>query len=242
MSNIAFSLVKVSNGIAKKPSFRAVVQSNGVLETDELAGLIASRTKQESALFGYFLNVLSEEIEAQLLEGRKVKLGRLELSLAIRGTFTSEDEKFAPAKHKLATVVRALNPFRAAMAAVVPENVTSRLTCRVVSAMDAGTKRLSEITGTNRLHIQGQRLGVSPDNPDEGVWLADPKTGDVVATAVVELSDPQIIDCAFPEPPAPGVYTLVVSCRNGARESLSPAVATIANFKVLPANTEEAGC
>ena len=239
MSNIAFSLVKVSKGITQKPFYRAVVQSNGVVETDELAELMATRTKQEASLFRYFLNVLSEELETQLLEGRKVKLGRLEMNLAIRGTFTSEDEEFDSAKHKLATVVRALNPFRGTMAAVVPENVTAGLTCTVSSAMDEGTKRLLEITGSNRLLIQGQRLGVSPDNPDEGVWLADPKTGDVVATAVVERSDSQTIDCAFPKPPAPGVYTLVVSCRNDARESLRPAVAKIKNFKVLSASTEE---
>ena len=199
---------------------------------------MAVRTKQEASLFRYFLNVLSEEIETQLLEGRKVKLGRLEMCLAIRGTFTSEDEEFDPAKHKLAAVVRTLNPFKGTMAAVVPENVTAGLTCSVAAAMDADTKRLSEITGSNRLLIQGQKLGISLDNPDEGVWLADSKTGDVVAAAVVERSDVQTIDCVFPEPPAPGVYTLVVSCRNGARESLSPAVATIKNFKVLPANME----
>ena len=35
---------------------------------------------------------------------------------------------------------------------------------------------------------------------------------------------------------APGTYTLVVACRNGARESLSPAVAHVKDFKVI------AGC
>ena len=240
MSNIAFSLVRVSKGITQKPFFRAVVQSNGVLEKDELAELMAARTKQEASLFRYFMNVLSEELERQMLEGRKIKIGRLEVGLAIRGTFTSEDEEFDPAKHKLAAVVRTLNPFRDTMAAVVPKNVTAGLTCSVAAAMDAGTKRLSEITGTNRLLIQGRNLGISLDNPDEGVWLTDPKTGDVVAVAVVERSDSQTIDCVFPEPPVPGVYTLVVSCRNGARESLSPAVATIKDFKVLSARMEDA--
>ncbi len=239
MSNIAFSLVRVSKGITQKPFYRAVVQSNGILENDELAGLMAARTKQEASLFRYFMNVLSEELERQMLEGRKIKIGRLEIGLAIRGTFTSEDEEFDPAKHRLAAVVRTLNPFRGVMAAVVPENVTSGLTCSVAAAMDACTKRLSEITGTNRLLIQGRNLGISPDNPDEGVWLADPKTGDVVSVAVVERSDSQTIDCVFTEPPAPGVYTLVVSCRNDARESLRPAVATIKDFKVKPTRMED---
>ena len=58
-------------------------------------------------------------------------------------------------------------------------------------------------------------------------------TGDVVASAAVARSDSQTIEIVFTEPPAPGKYTLVVSCRNGARESLKPAVANVKNVIVL---------
>ena len=231
--NIAFSLFRVPKAITEKPVYRAVVQANSILDHEELAKRIAARTKQEASLWKYFLDVLASEIETQLLAGNRVNLGRFAMSLAIRGKFDSEDEGFDPSKHKLAAVLRILKPFKDTIEAVVPENVTSGISCILGSAMDAVTRRFSEITGTNRLLIQGQRLGISPDNPDEGVWLADPKTGKIVAVSVVERSDSQTIDCVFPELPEPGVYTLVVSCRNGARESLSPAVARIKNFTVL---------
>ena len=120
------------------------------------------------------------------------------------------------------------------MSAEVPENVTDGLKCTLSSAMDSVTKRSSEITGTNRLLIQGMRLGISPDNPDEGVWLVDSETGKIVATANIERSDDQTIDCVFPALPVPGRYTLVVACRNGARESLAPAIARIKDFVVKP--------
>ena len=84
----------------------------------------------------------------------------------------------------------------------------------------------------NRLLIQGKRLGISPDNLDEGVWLADQETGKIVSAATVEHSDSQTIDCVFLEPPEPGTYTLVVACRNGAQESLAPAIAKIKGFVV----------
>lgn len=232
-ANIAFSLLRVPKAITEKPVYRAVVQTNGILGHEELAKRMAERTKQEAALLKYFLDVLASEIETQLLAGNRVNLGRFAMSLAIRGKFDSEDDAFEPSKHKLAAVLRILKPFKDTIDAVVPENITSGISCILESAMDAVTKRLFEITGTNRLLIQGQRLGISPDNPDEGVWLADPKTGKIVAMSVVERSDNQTIDCVFAEPPEPGVYTLVVSCRNGARESLSPAVARIKNFKVV---------
>ena len=231
--NIGFSLQRVSKALSAKPYYRAVVQTKGIYGNEELAERLAERTKEAAVHWRYFLDALSGEIETLLLEGNRVTLGRLAMGLAIRGSFTSEDEEFDPSKHSLATVVRALKPFKDKLEAVVPENVTAGLTCRVGSAMDAVTKRLSEITGTNLLLIQGLRLGISPDNPDEGVWLADPKTGETVATARVECSDSQSIDCVFTAPPEPGVYTLVVSCRNGARESLSPAVAQVKDFKVL---------
>ena len=235
MDNIVFSLTRVSDAITDKTLYRASVQTNGTIGRDELARRLAERTKQSASLWRYFLDALSDELAEQLLAGYRVNLGQLTTGFAIRGAFMSEDEAFDPARHQLVATVRTLDPLKGAMSAVRPENVTLGLTCSVAAVMDAVTKRLSEITGTNRVLIQGQKLGVSPDNPDEGVWLADPKTGETVATATVERSDSQTIDCVFAEPPEPGVYTLVVACRNGMRESLKPATAKVKNVVVKAA-------
>ena len=235
MDNIVFSLTRVSDAITDKTLYRANVQTNGTIGRDELAERLAERTKQDVSLWKYFLDALSEEIGIQLLAGFRINLGQLTTGFAIKGSFQSEDEPFDPAKHQLIATVRTLDPLRSAMSAVLPENVTLGLTCSVAAVMDAVTKRLSEITGTDRVLIQGQKLGISPDNPDEGVWLADPKTGDIVATATVERSDSQTIDCVFAEPPEPGTYTLVVACRNGMRESLKPATAKVKNVVVKAA-------
>ena len=235
MDNIVFSLTRVSDAITDKTLYRASVQTNGTIGRDELAKRLAERTKQSASLWRYVLDALSDELAEQLLAGYRVNLGQLTTGFAIRGAFMSEDEAFDPARHQLVATVRTLDPLRGAMSAVLPENVTLGLTCTVAAVMDAVTKRLSEITGTNRVLIQGQKLGISPDNPDEGVWLANPKTGDIVATATVERSDSQTIDCVFAEPPEPGTYTLVVSCRNGMRESLKPATAKVKNVVVKAA-------
>ena len=233
--NIIFSLARVPDGITDKVVYHANVQTNGTVGPDELAERLGARTKQDVSLWKYYLNAVSDELEASLLAGYRVSLGQLSAGFAIRGAFMSEDDHFDHARHQLVPTVRALNPLKSAIAAISPANITVGLTCTVASAMDAVTKRLSEITGTNRLLIQGMKLGISSDNPDEGVWLADPKTGDVVATATVERSDSQTIDCVFEDLPEPGTYTLVVSCRNGMRESLKPAVARIKNFTVKSA-------
>ena len=235
MDSIIFSLSKVPDAITDKTVYTAHVQTNGTLGRDELAERLAARTKQDVSLWKYFLDALSDEIGIQLLAGYRINLGQLTTGFAIRGAFMREDEAFDPAKHQLIATVRTLDPLRSAMSAVSPENVTLGLTCSVAAVMDAVTKRLSEITGTNRVLIQGQKLGISPDNPDEGVWLVNAKTGEPVATATVERSDSQTIDCVFAEPPEPGTYTLVVSCRNGMRESLKPATAKVKNIVVKAA-------
>ena len=232
MDNIIFSLSKVPDAITDRTVYTAHVQTNGTLGRDELAERLAERTKQDVSLWKYFLDALSEEIGIQLIAGYRINLGQLTTGFAIKGSFMSEDEAFDPDRHQLIATVRTLDPLRSAMSAVLPENVTLGLTCTVASVMDAVTKRLSEITGTDRVLIQGQKLGISPDNPDEGVWLANPKTGEIVATATVEQSDSQTIDCVFAEPPEPGTYTLVVSCRNGMRESLKPATAKVKSVVV----------
>ena len=235
MDNIIFSLSKVPDAITERTVYTAHVQTNGTLGRDELAERLAERTKQDVSLWKYFLDALSDEIAIQLLAGYRINLGQLTTGFAIRGAFMSEDEAFDPAKHQLVATIRTLDPLRSAMSAVSPENVTLGLSCSVAAVMDAVTKRLSEITGTDRVLIQGQKLGISPDNPDEGVWLADPKTGEIVATATVERSDSQTIDCGFENPPEPGTYTLVVACRNGMRESLKPATAKVKNVVVKAA-------
>ena len=233
MDNIVFSLTRVPDAITDRVVYTAHVQTNGTIGRDELAALMATRTKQDASLWKYFLDALSEEIGIQLLAGYRINLGQLSTGFAIKGSFMSEDEAFDPERHQLIATVRTLDPLKSAMSAVLPENVTLGLTCSVAAVMDAVTKRVSEITGTDRVLIQGQKLGISPDNPDEGVWLVNAKTGDIVAMATVERSDSQTIDCGFENPPEPGTYTLVVACRNGMRESLKPATAKVKNIVVV---------
>ena len=87
-SNIEFSLQKVSKALSAKPYYRAVVQPKGIFGNEELADRLAERTKEAAIHWRYFLNVISDEIETLLLEGNRVNLGRLAMSLAIRGSFS----------------------------------------------------------------------------------------------------------------------------------------------------------
>ena len=235
MSNFTYSLVKSPEVITGKNVYHGVIQTNGTFDKDVIAQRMAARTKQDVALWRYFIDALNNELAEALLAGYRVNLGQLSTGFTIRGSFQSEDDRWDEKKHELIPTVRALDPLHSALKAVKPENITLGLTCTVYSAMDSVTKRLSEITGTNLLLLQGLNLGVNTENPDEFVVLVDPETDEVKATATVVRSDAQTIDCRFETPPAEGAYTLVVSCRNGARETLKPATAKIKNVVVKAA-------
>lgn len=235
MNNITYSLVKVPEAITGQVVYRAVVQTRGVIGKEELVQRLAVRTKQDASLWGYFLDALAEELATQILAGYRVNLGQLTTGFAVKGSFLSEDDRWDPARHQLVATIRALDPLKSALSAVLPENITLGLVCSLYSVMDKVTKHLSEITGSDQLLLQGLNLGINPDAEDEFVALVDPVSGESKAVATVLASDAQTIDCRFDEPPAQGIYTLVVSCRNGARESLKPAIAEIKNVVVKTA-------
>lgn len=235
MSTITFSLTKVPEAITGEEVYRANVQTNGTVTADQLAAAIAEKTKQAKSLAAYFITALNEELAKQILAGYRVNLGQLSTGFTIKGAFASEDERWDPKRHTLVPTIRTLDPLKSALAAVKPNNIVVGLVCSVYSLMDNVTKRLNCICGSNVVHIQGLNLGIDADNPDEGVSLVD-ENGVVKATATVTRSDAQSVDCSFPTPPEPGVYTLVVACRNGNRTSLAPAVGELKNVTVVPAN------
>ena len=235
MDAIMFSLVPVADEISpNKKVYRAIVKTNGTIGKDELAKALAEKTGQDVSLANYFLDALNEILAKEILAGYRVNLGQLSTGFAIEGSFTSEDDRFDARRHKVKATVKALDPLKSALAAVGADNVTVGLTCRVGSLMDFVTKGLNEITGTHEVHIEGEKIGIDTENPDEHVALLK-DDGAVAAVATVTRSDAQTITCSFPTPPEPGVYTLEVACRNGNRVSLAPAVARLKNVVVKAA-------
>jgi len=223
---IQFSLTPVSTeftGGAKV--FRANVKTNGTVDAEQLANEAAESLKIPVAFTRYLVNVLTSQLNKEWRAGNRVNLGQAQTGFVIKGSFTHEDDRFDHERHALALTIHPLGELKSALADITPENIQVSLVCSVYSLMDAVTKETNVITGTNEQHIQGENLGIDPDNADEGVTLVD-ADGNTVATATVSASDAQTITCTFPAVEA-GEYTLVVSARNGSRTSLAPAVARL---------------
>ena len=232
MDAIMFSLVPVADEISpNKKVYRAIVKTNGTKGKDELAKALAEKTGQDISLANYFIDALDEILAKEILAGYRVNLGQLSTGFSIKGSFTSEDDRFDAKRHSVQPTIQALDPLKSALASVGADNITVGLTCRLGSLMDFVTKGLNEITGTNEVHIEGEKIGIDTENADEHVVLVR-DDGTVAAVATVTDSDAQTITCSFPTPPEPGVYTLEVACRNGNRLSLAPAVARLKGIVV----------
>ena len=235
MNGIMFSLVAVPEEIAGgKKVYRAYVKTNGTVDKEALAKALAEKTGQDISLANYFLDALNEILAKEIVAGYRVNLGQLSTGFSIKGSFTSEDDRFDPKRHSVQPTVQALDPLKSALAAVGADNITVGLTCRLGSLMDFVTKALNEITGSHEVHIEGERIGIDTENADEHVHLLR-DDGTVAAVATVTASNAQTITCSFPTPPAPGTYTREVACRNGARTSLAPAVSKLKNVTVKAA-------
>ena len=220
---IAFSLTPVSPRLSKgKKAYRARVRTRGTFDTMDIAREMAERgAMKDMPSCVYFLSLLHEIIAEKTLAGYRLKTEFFETGLSIRGTFGSVDDEFDPEHHKVLPTVCATKAFKAAIAVAEVVNVSKPLKAKVISLMDAVAKSLNAFSGSHEIHLQGDNLGICPDNQDEGVFLV--ANGKTVAVAEVLKSDAQIINCRFNDPPSPGKYDLVVRCRNGADPSFAPA-------------------
>ena len=235
MNGITFSLVPVADEISpNKKVYRAIVKTNGTKGKEELAKALAEKTGQDISLANYFLDALNEILAKEIVAGYRVNLGQLSTGFSIKGSFTSEDDRFDPKRHAVNPTIQALDPLKSALATVGADNITVGLACRLGSLMDFVTKALNEITGTHVVHIEGEKIGIDTENADEHVHLVR-DDGSVAAVATVTASNAQTITCSFPTPPEPGTYALEVACRNGNRLSLAPAVARLRNIVVKAA-------
>ena len=188
-NRIAFSLTPVSPRLSKgRKAFRARVRTRGTFDTVDIAEEMTRRgAVKDMPTCRYFLALLHEIIAEKTLAGYRLKTEFFETGLSIRGTFGSVDDEFDPERHKVLPTVCTTKAFKAAVAAAEVVNVSKPLKAKVVSLMDAVTKSLNAFTGSHEIHMQGDYLGICPDNPDEGVFLV--LKGKTVAAATVLKSN-----------------------------------------------------
>ena len=204
------------------PQYRAIVINNGVVEIDALADAIAKECGLKSAVVRSILELFFEQLGYEFRNGMRVNLEQLEGGLTIQGTAKSADEQWGKGNLKLVAYLNAKgalkHPFEDG---VTPVNVTDAITVIVRRVLDTVYEHDGYITGTENVHVlvSGDGLNVNPAAADEGGWLADYKTGRIVANGTVTASAADTLDLTFATLPEDGDYWLVVASRGGNDES-----------------------
>ena len=200
------------------PQYRAVVINNGVVDINALTKAIAEDCGLKPAVVKSVLELFFEQLGVEFRNGMRVNLEQLEGGLAIQGAAQSANEPWSAGNLKLVAYLNAKgelkNPFGDG---VTPVNVTDAVSVVIDRVLDIVYETDGWITGTSDVHVLvgGNGLEVDPEKEDEGCWLADCETQEIVKVGTVTASTAATLDVTFDTLPEDGPYWLVVASRNG---------------------------
>ena len=170
------------------------------------------------------------QIGQSIAQGKRVESLYFTSGIAVHGTFDSSDAPWDPARHSFEMYLTPRGDFKEAVSGLTGVNVTKGAYVSIKSVLqdrDGAEESvivlydgLTEIL----LLLAGTGLLVDAEAADEGVFLLDAKTDEVVATGRVTSTSATTLDASF-DPVEPGKYMLAVSSRNGMGASFGAVLA-----------------
>ena len=193
----------------------AHMKSMGTFDDDALQTAMAAELGKDADYVRYVESVRRKVITAALREGKRVYAGGMVLHPVVKGPFESIDGTFDPKRNRVDVTGYAYGEFQACLRDSVPQNVVKGGHPSLSRILEAGQEK-DEVLVTGRdVSITGRDLGPSSEAEDEGVWLADLKTGEKVSVAEIVTSNLAEVVVTFPDLPSPGRYRLTVATRAG---------------------------
>ena len=212
-------------GAGDSPEWTAQVLANRTVDEAEFCAAVGARLGRSAAEVGYIFSTAGDVLREFLHQGCRVNLSDVGFSLTLTGKFPTEDAAPDESRNAVNVCARATqalkNAFRLSGLDFV--NVTRPLEARIFSVMDATLRHDGVICDGSRVLITGEGLRVNQSAADEWVRLID-AAGAVVAVGAILENDAATLDCSFAELPPAGMYRVEVSARNGAAQTMAPAV------------------
>ena len=212
-------------GAGDSPEWTAQVLANRTVDETEFCAAVGARLGRSAAEVGYIFSTAGDVLREFLHQGCRVNLSDVGFSLTLTGKFPTEDAAPDESRNAVNVCARATqalkNAFRLSGLDFV--NVTRPLEARIFSVMDATLRHDGVICDGSRVLITGEGLRVNQSAADEWVRLID-AAGAVVAVGAILENDAATLDCSFAELPPAGMYRVEVSARNGAAQTMAPAV------------------
>lgn len=212
MREMKFDVSEIKGGARGK--YRPILQCGKSVMPEEFVSVFAKALKTPEPFATFIVGTLRDTIIGLLQSGRPVNLGWVSFTPRLKGALVAKDA--SGDSERLEVVATPSRAFRHCLKEMDVINVNQISDPLLYEFQEDGLK------GENTLHhpgkrivLNGNKISIDKDHPDEGVWLETPD-GKVVANGQVVYSDASTCYFKFPElPKKPGVYVFVLSCRNG---------------------------
>jgi len=209
-----FITVKGSSSLASSPYYTGLVQHESVMTKKATYAHLAEKLAYSAANIRATFLALAEVLKENAAKGNLSYLDEVSsIRHVVKGWFDGSSGPWVKGKNYLALASVAIDPFKSALAGVVPLNRTEGVTPAITSVLDNTTGLYVVIAGTNPFTVAGTDLGPDTTKTDEYVGIIS--AAGVLTKAVIESSSLQTVKAAFATAPTPGNYTLVVATRSG---------------------------
>jgi len=212
-----YSLSKSSSKLTKagQANYLAHIKPEGNYTEEDLSVDLASVLGGGAAQVWYYEQRREQAIQAALKAGKTVRIGGVQLMPVLRGGFASIDGAFDAERNAMAVTAYSYGELKDCLASVVPTNVEAAASPTLSHIREEGTEKEELLVTGGEVTITGRNLKVDTSAADEGVALADVRTGAEKAQAEVALSNFDSLVCSFAQLPTDGRYLLVVKTRSG---------------------------
>lgn len=177
---------------------------------------MAQISSKEPAQVRYWLDILRQAMLAELAQNHVVNLGFASARLIVRGSLKSANDQPTPENNPIAVSMNFLGDIAEVVRAYEVVNCTLTVPAVMHELMQNGASGRNRIESTSAtIVINGERIEIDPNAPDEGIWLEHTVSGTKVATATVTVSTHTGAEFTFGTLPATGQYQLVLATRDG---------------------------
>ena len=215
---VNYTLSKVSGGLSgAKQKWQGHVISSGIIQPDQLCEIIAAGSNRAVEDIEYVIKRMRKTALDLVGQGYVVHIcDGIVLKPVIKGSFPAKDSSFDPKANAIvATAMTRGDVRKCNLRGTKYVNVIGKL-CPIINSVadrDHSDENVLYIGGT--VYVQGKYLSPDPANDDEGVFLLDPTTEEVVARGTILKSDMQLVDVSFEKWPKAGSYLFRIVTRAG---------------------------
>lgn len=229
---VQYNLTKVSGPLlGANRKWQGRIIPTGVVGTDRLCEVVAADTNRSVEEVEFIVKSMRRMALTLVGKGYIVHLADgIVLKPAMKGSFSAKDAVFDPEVNEVVVSATTRGDVRkCTLSKTKYVNVIKKMCPVIHSIADSVHANDGVLYVGGTVYVQGKYLAIDTANADEGIFLLDPLTLEVVARGEVVKSDSQVVDVTFATWPVAGDYLFKIAtrCGRGPDYSLSSVVKPI---------------